>query len=160
MSQKILPRITIKAAGSNRCIVLDQLGVPCVLIFHSHENGDTARRVNETVRDRYPFASDVVIASVADLKIVPRLMRGMVEKFLNNAYHEYSSQLPAGMPAEDYIIILPDWKGKLSKAVGVQETGKIAAVAVLSPEGEIAGVYQGENLDQVALNLLEAVLNN
>jgi hypothetical protein len=159
MTHRKIPQISIQAAGSKRQMSLDQLGVACVLIFHSHENGDSARRVNETVRDRYPLASDVLIASVADLKIVPRLMRRMVEKFLSNAYHEYSDQLPDGMLAEDYIIILPDWKGSLSNAVGVQDTGKTAAIAVLSPEGEIAGVYQGENLGQEALSLLDQVLN-
>ena len=159
---KILP-VTLAAAGSGRKLSMGSLGKPAVLIFHSQENAGEAGKVNRAVRGQYPLASQVLVASVADLHRVPRLFRGMAEGAMRKAYQEAAASLPAGLKAEEYVVILPDWDGALTSSVveagAAVDPDRAALVAVINGQGGIAGIYQGEDLGEHALQFLRGLVD-
>jgi len=128
-------------------------GVPLVLVFHLQGTASAAERVNRAVRGRYP-AGEVEVASVVDLSLVPTVYWGTVWIVLRQAYESAASELPAGADPEEYVKILPDWAGRITKAFGLRDTGRIAAVAVIGGGGGVLGVHQGESPDEKALELL------
>jgi phage tail protein X len=149
-----LPAVTLTACGSGREVALRGTGKPEVLIFHAQATADAAGAVNEAVRQRYPMASSVVSASVVDLCSVPRLFRKVAERSMRKAYNDAASSLADGLSAEDYVVILPDWDGSITKAVGLDAVDKTAGVAVIDRSGKIVGVHQGKDLAAAALNML------
>ena len=52
-------------------------------------------------------------------------------------------------------MILPDWDGSLTKALGLKDTGKTAGLAVLDTQGNVIGTYQGNEPESHALELLK-----
>jgi hypothetical protein len=149
------PNITLKSAGSGRQVTLNKEGLPLVLLCVAQGTAGGVEPIREAVRHRYPDARTVVIASVVDLKGVPRLMRKMAEGVLNNRYKENAARLDEGKDARDYVVILPDWKGEVAPALGIADVGKQLGVAVISSRGEITGVYQGDDPAAAAVEILE-----
>ena len=76
---------------------------------------------------------------------------------MGDAYEEASQELPEGWKPYDYLLILPDWDGKITRAVGFNNTDRTAGVVVLDSQGNIAGVYQGKDLVGQSLALLEKI---
>ena len=66
-SSASLPNITLTAAGSGREFPLATLGIPTVLILHGQETASAAAKVNRAVRKEYPLATEILIASGADV---------------------------------------------------------------------------------------------
>jgi len=157
MSEIKTPNVTLTAVGSGRKITLTQIGIPAVLIFHGRGNSDASEMINTPVRDKYPQASSLLVATIMDLHIAPRLLRGVVEAFIASAYEEACKKLPKGWTPRDYLLLLPDWDGKLSKAFGINNSDHTAGVAVLDSKGSLVGVYQGKDLAAKTMALLEKV---
>jgi len=149
------PKITLKAAGSGRQVTLDSEGVPLALVLVGQGTAGSVDAIRAAIRERWPEARSAMIASVIDLRSVPRLMRKMAEGALANRYKENLGKLPEGRDPRDYIVILPDWKGEVMAAMGVADVATTAAVAAVSAAGEIAGVYQGDDPAAAAVELLE-----
>jgi hypothetical protein len=152
-----IPPIKLTAISSGRKLILDRLGVPIVLVFLWVDTQYLAEQVNHAVRDRYPQASQALVANVASLRGIPGIFHGMAEKEMKKAYKETASKLPDGLDPADYVLILPDWKSECSRALGLRDIGSNPAVAVLDAQGRIVGVYQGEagSIEENALRLLE-----
>ncbi len=72
MPTPTIPDVTLTAAGSDRQIALVHIGVLAVLIFHDQSTADVVPQINEAVRDVYPQASSVLIASVVDFTMSQR----------------------------------------------------------------------------------------
>ncbi len=156
-SRERLPDFTLTAAGSGRAVDLAALGAPAALVFHAQDTAAASDQVNRAVRERYPLASDVVVASVVDLRGVPRMFRRFAEGAMKKAYQKAAGALPQGFSAEEYVIILPDWDGAIHKAAGLEGTDRQAGVVVLDAEGRVVGVRQGEDLGAAAVELLATV---
>jgi hypothetical protein len=124
------------------------------LIFHGRESAQAVVEVNQTVRPLYPDASQVTLASVVDLRGIPRLLRGMVRPVLEQVYDQASQELPAGLNPADYVFLLPDWKGEVSKAFGVKDADKRAALVVVDGDGRVVGSYQGPEPGKAMLHLV------
>jgi len=152
-----LPDLTLTAAGSGRAFSLASLGAPAVLVLHGQDTAAASDQVNQAVRERYPLASDVMVASVVDLRGVPRMFRRFADGAMKKAYQKAAGNLPRDLSPEEYVIILPDWDGSVNKAVGVENVDKHAAVVVLDGEGRVVGVRQGDDLGAAATGLLAAV---
>ena len=125
-----------------------------VLLFHNQHTLDAVREVQRSVRERYPSPQEVLAASVTDLSHVPRLLHGVVETVLKRAYSEASSYVPAGLDPADYVVILPDWSGKVTKAFGVGNVDKEAALVVIDGRGMLVGGYQGMQPGRAAIEFL------
>jgi hypothetical protein len=129
-------------------------GRPLVLLFHNQHTIAAVRDLQQAVRNRYPSAQQVLVASVADTSRAPRLLRGVVEAALNRAYAEASKFVPAGLDPADYVIILPDWSGAVTKAFGVGNVDREGEVVVIDALGRLVGKQRGQQPGQAALSLL------
>lgn len=125
-----------------------------VLLFFNQKSSGAVANVQDTVRPVYPSAADVAIASVIDLSGVPRMFRGMAKKALAQGYEEASHQIPDDWDPVQYVVLLPDWKGEVAKAYGIDDLDEFAAVVVIDAEGKVVGSYRGEEPGQAAVELL------
>ena len=131
-------------------------GQTLVLLFHNQNTLSAVVEVQDAVRMAYPSAADVVIASVVDLDGVPRMFRGMVKKAMAQGYEEASRQIPDDWDPVQYVVLLPDWKGEVSKTYGVGKLDEYAAVVVVDPTGNVVGSYKGAEPGQQAVELLNS----
>jgi len=155
MGTEYMPPIAITAVGSKAKISLDKLKRPAVLLFLWQETEALGDDVRTAVRKKYPEPAQVLIINLADLRGIPRMMRGMVERELVKGYKRTVAKLPAEAQPAHHVIILPDWKGEVAEAVDAGDTHIIPAVAVLSADGEIIGIHRGEDLVDATLKLLD-----
>ena len=153
-----LPDDTLKAAGSGREIALDKIGKPAMLLFHTQETAAQAGAVNQAIRavEAYAAAEDVMIANIIDLHTVPKLFRNFAERAMRSSYEEAAAALPEGLNSEDYVLILPDWDGAVTKAAGLKDVNQMAGAAMLDADGNLIGVYQGEAAVESALDLVKS----
>ena len=128
------------------------------LIFHGRETVQAVVDINTTVRPLYPDPKPVVLVSVLDLSIVPRLFQGAVKPMLEQAYDQAAREIPKGYDAADYVFLLPDWSGAVTKAFKAKNTGKLAAVVVINPQGQVVGSYQGPQPGPAMLSLIQQAL--
>jgi len=152
------PPLTITAVGSGRKVTLNKIGIPAVLIFHGRSSVEASKAVNTPVRELIPEASKLLVITVMDLHHTPRLARGLVEAFIRDAYEDACEQLPKGWNPRDYLVLLPDWDGQISKGFGLKGTDRNAGVAVLDGNGNIVGVYQGKDLATQTLAMLDKAM--
>jgi hypothetical protein len=158
MSPARMPNKIIKALGSGREIDLQNLGVPTVLIFHYRDTSETARSINNTIREEYT-AEDVLVASVLDLHSIPKLARGATKAMINREYQKAVDDLKPDQKPEDYVILLPDWNGQMTKAFGFKDTNSKVGLVFLDASGYILETYHGDNPVTDVLTLLKKHLS-
>ena len=159
MSPIKLPGQTLTAIGSGREIQVRRTGVPIVLIYHSRNTAEIARKINNVIRDKYAKASDVLIASIVDMHFIPRLMRRVTEKMIASEYSKAIAELDEGQDPQDFIIILVDWNGKMTAGTGFDNTDDQPGLIVLDAQGDLVDIYQGDEPVQTALKLVDQVLS-
>ncbi len=151
------PHFSLLAAGSARRVSLRALaGRRVVLVFHLQgTTAPTAREINRAVRARHPDPREVLVASVIDLSIVPPVYWMSVSLILNQAYDRAKDELPPGVDPSEYVIILPDWAGRVSRGYAVRNTGRAAAIVVVDEDSNVALSYQGERPVEAVLEALD-----
>jgi hypothetical protein len=107
------------------------------------------------VRERYPLSSTLLAASLVNLKIVPRMFRGIAEIAIRKAYQDATTRLKEGQQPDEYIVILPDWDGSVTALLGLRNTSSAAGIAILDGEGRVLATFQGADLGSTAVRLLE-----
>ena len=152
-----LPDLTLTAAGSRHDFKLSAFGVPVVLVFHGQNTADAALEVNKTIRATYPESGQVAIASIIDLRSFPSMFHGMVKPELEKAYLKATAKLPGGADGRDYVILLPDWDGSVTDAMGISGSTVTAAIIVADRAGNVVGTEQGDELGSAALKLLSGL---
>jgi phytoene dehydrogenase-like protein len=153
-----MPRATLTAIGSKRRFDLHALNKPAVLVFNTQETAAVSEEVNHTVDKRYKLVSEVLVLSIVDLHIVPRPFRPIAEAAMVKSYQEVVDRLPEGMSGEEHVMILPDWDGSVTKALGFKRVNRTAAIAVLDSDSGIVGTYQGSDPNTAAMDLLAKVM--
>lgn len=133
----------------------DLAGRRVVLVFHLQGTAPTARAMNRAVRTRFPDPEGVFMASVIDLSMVPSLYWMTVGLVLGSAYEQAARELPSDVDPADYLVILPDWGGRVSRDYGVRNTGRAAAIVVLDGDSNVTLSYQGERPVEAVLEALE-----
>ena len=150
------PNFSLLASGSGRRVSLrGNAGRPVILIFHLQGTAPTAREINRAVRERYPSPEEVLVASVVDLSVVPPLYWVTVSLVLGQAYEQAGAELPPDADASEYVIILPDWGGRVSRSYGVRRTNRAAAIVVVDRDSNVAKFYQGERPVETVLEVLD-----
>ena len=149
------PPFSLKAEVSQRPVNLQSAAAPLLLVFHSYQTVSTVADVIRAVRQKYPLPEQTLIAGVADLRVVPRLLRSTAKAFIKSAFNEASKEVPAGHDPADHIIILSDWDGALFNAYQVPRTDQQAALVLVNDTQTVAGSYFGSQPAQAALSLLE-----
>lgn len=127
---------------------------PVVLVFVSQSTTGAIGEVNDAVRAQFPLASQVVVASVFDFGSVPGMFHKLIGLVLNRAYSQAVAGIPAGLDPDDYVLILPDWSGKVCTQFNVRDTNKAAAVVVIDRAGTVQGALQGSDLAGETVRLL------
>ena len=133
------------------------IGRKVVVIFHLQGTAPTAREINHAVRAHHPDPEDVLVASVIDLSIVPPFYWMSVGLILNQAYDGATEDLPPDANPAEYVVILPDWGGLVSRNYGARNTGRAAALVVLDEEGGVAVSYQGERPIAAVLEMIARI---
>jgi len=161
------PARTLVAIGSGRRVTLNRLAMPAVLLFLARETSNDGAPVIARLREDYPLAEQVLMASIVDLHIVPRLVRGVAEAAMRVAYdkaverfpHEFKPPQPdMKMDPADYIIILPDWDAAVTREFGVRNPSRAPAAVVLDRFGLIAGKQEGGDLTGFAHSCLQQIV--
>ena len=153
------PKFKMKAIGSGREISAESLvGHVSALIFVNQDTQRDGRGIIKAIREEYPSAAEVLIATVVDLSPVPIILKGMAENMLKESYQKSAARLAEGSDPAAYVVILPDWKGELLKAFGVKAVNKQPAFVVIDRAGLIAGAYQGDDPGAAAVTLLADLL--
>ena len=153
------PKFKMKAIGSGREISAESLvGHVSALIFVNQDTQRDGRGIIKAIREEYPSAAEVLIATVVDLSPVPIILKGMAENMLKDSYQKSAARLAEGSDPAAYVVILPDWKGELLKAFGVKAVNKQPAFVVIDRAGLIAGAYQGDDPGAAAVTLLADLL--
>ncbi len=111
--------------------------------------------MNHAVRQRFLDPEEVFVASVIDLSMVPTLYWMTVGLVLGGAYEQAAGELPPGVDPADYLVILPDWGGRVGRNYGVRNTGRAAAIVVVDEASDIDVSYQGERPVEAVLEALE-----
>jgi hypothetical protein len=141
-----VPDVTLQAIVSERDVPIADPEVLTVLIFHGEDTAAAASEVNFAIRQAFPSASRVLIASVVDLGYVPEMFRGLARDAMQSAfYKEKDTYLPEGYSADDYIVILPDWHGDVTEAFGFQNVDETLAVVVLEERGRVLLATQADS---------------
>jgi hypothetical protein len=141
--RKQAPDITLKSVVSNRQVNLRKPGAVLVLVMPTQATTEAVNPLRAALRERYPDPSQVVIASVVDLRQVPRLMRKMGESALANRYREVAAGLQPGQDPAQYVVMCPDWNGEVPGKLGLGELESEIGVAVIGADGTVAGTYRG-----------------
>lgn len=150
------PPIKLTAIVSKRVFKLDAVEVPTLLVLVSQQSAAAADGVLVGVRASYPDPAVLQLATVIDLRAIPRLLRKVAETTLNGRYHERAKALDPDADPAQRIVILPDWDGGVATAFGLPDLGTQAAVAMVAPGGRLVGVRQGDDLATAALELAGA----
>lgn len=158
MSPVRMPNKAIKAIASGREINLQDPGAPLVLIFHFRDTADIARKLNDIVREKYPSPQEILIASVLDLHSIPKIGRGATEAMVGREYKKAAGELKDDQKPEEIIIILPDWNGQMTNALGFQDTNKKAGIATIDASGYVLETYQEGSPQDVILSMVEKLL--
>lgn len=138
----------------------DHLGRPLLLLFVDHNTGRASQPIVETLRRRYADHRQLAIAVVVDVRIVPRLLRGMAEGIMESSYREVAAALPDGYDAADHLILLPDWSGNVVRAYGVGNVSREVALVFIGPDGQVRAGYHGPNPAAQALEMARALLGD
>ncbi len=153
------PPFTVTAVKSGRQVSQsDCRGTVLGLIFHGRDNYQAAVDVNTVVRPIFPSATELTLASVLDLTVVPRVLQRAVKPMLEKAYDQASHQMPSGYDPADYVFLLPDWNGSLFTAFRVKDADKVAALIVIDGAGTVVGSYQGPQPGEAALKLVQQAM--
>lgn len=151
------PAFELTAVASARVISPAALrGVPSLLLFHNHLTLSAVRAVQEAVRSEYQRADAPFLASVVDLASVPRLVRPMAQAAMKTGFSQASALLPSGAAPADYIVILPDWDGRVTRAFGVDDVGRHAALVYIDEHWTVRDRYQGADPGPAAQQILDA----
>ena len=150
------PYFRALAAGSGREVNLSTCaGRRLVLIFHAQNTACAAEQVNRAVRERYPSSDEVVLAGVVDLSLIPPLYWLTASVMIGQAYEKAAREAPPGADPAEYVLILQDWGGLISRRFGVRGVEREAVVVVIDENADIVGFYQGNEPVEEVLRLLE-----
>ena len=73
---------------------------------------------------------------------------------MKSAYNNAVASLPSILPVEDYVIILPDWSGKVARSLDIYPYSRVPSVVVMGGDNQVLGKYTGTRIDEGALLLL------
>jgi hypothetical protein len=156
--QQKIPDTTLTAVGTGTTVALQSIGVPTVLIFCMRETSGISEDVCRMVDTKYKLNTEVFVASVVNLEIVPRFFRFIAEGAMEQSYHDMLKKLPERLQDGEYVYILPDWTGAVTHAVELEHVNRTAGIVVLDAEGTIQGVYQGDNPKEATMEMLAKVM--
>ena len=155
----LAPEFRLKAIGSGREVSLAaSKGMALLLAFHDQNTVDIVQQMQEAVRANYPDARQLLVASIVNMSVVPVFLRPLAETVMKGSYTKAAAAMPEGLDAADYVVILTDWDGVVSRAYGATRVDKKGLIVLIDGEGAVRGHHQSAQLDRAALEMLQGVL--
>jgi hypothetical protein len=148
------PDFSLTAVTSERQINPHNMPGRLLLMFHGYQTAVLVGSVVQALKEDYPDPEQLGMVSVVDLRAIPRLLHGVANKIMHDAYQQAAGQVPDGQNAADHIVILPDWKGVAFEAYQVPKSNDQVALVLIDEEHLIQGSYLGDEPLQGALALL------
>lgn len=121
---------------------------------------DSAFGINAVVREQWPSVEQLVIASVVDLHHIPCYMRPAVELTLSASYRQSARQIPENLDPTEYVVILPDWDGKVTAAFAMQERVDDIGLVLVTNQWTLFDRYTGPDPIAAALKMVSAASNS
>ncbi|HQY91926.1 hypothetical protein [Caldilinea sp.] len=152
------PAFTLTALGSNRIVSLASCqGTALLLVFHDQNAVAAVQSMQEAVRARYPDATHLLAPSVVNMSSVPVFLRSLAEQVMRGVYAKAAEAMPPGLNVADYVIILLDWDGKVSKRYNAHKISAAPLLTLIDGDGVMRGVHQGVDLTSAALTMLDGI---
>lgn len=148
------PAISLTAIVSKRKLAFNDVPVPTLLVLVAQETAGLVDPIFAAVREKYPLASQVQIATIVDTHKFPAILKKFAEGLMKSRYNESAKNMEPGKEPAEYLLIVPDWKAAASKALGLTDTSEHLAIAVLAPGGKLIGTDQSADTAAAALALL------
>lgn len=151
-----LPQFSFEAAVTGRPIDNALLkGRRAVLIVHGAKNTEVPKAVARVVRETWPDAKDVVLATVVDLRPFAGVWRRVAEAQVRSTHDKLAAKAKEmGLDPAEHVLIVTDWDGKAGKTLGVDDPGTAPAAVVVGRDGKVLGVATGEDVAGQVLGLL------
>ena len=73
----------------------------------------------------------------------------------NDIYSAAATSLPRQADPADYVVILADWTGRVTRDYGASGAYLVPVVVVVAGDGTVLGRHSGANLAATTLELLE-----
>ena len=154
------PAFELTALGSNRIVSLETCpGTALLLAFHDQNSVAAVQTMQETVRARYSDAATLLIPSVVNMSAVPVFLRSLAEQVMKGTYAKAAEAMPPGLDVADYVVILLDWDGKVSKCYAAHKIATNPLLTLIDSQGIVRGVHQGGDLARAALEMLAGVVS-
>lgn len=140
----------------------DFRGRKLVAVFASKDSGDQARGITRAIRDRFGH-DQVAMVSILDMHALPRMMQPVAKALLKKAYKEAVEKLEAEFRAKgepppadpsQFVVMLPDWDGKVTASFGVTDVKKQAVAVLIDENGRRIGSGSGDQGGEQVLALL------
>lgn len=131
---------------------------PLCLLFHGGAGAETAFQINASLRAIYPRVEQLQIASVVNLKHTPSYMRSAYEFDLSLIYQKTAQEIPLFCSPNDYVLILPDWEGKVTQAFAMDNRAYDIGLAVIVPPWQLFGTYIGAEPQKAAIDMVGAAV--
>jgi hypothetical protein len=153
------PTFELTALGSNRVLSPEVCrGTPLLLVFHDQNTVAAVQSMQEAVRARVPEAARLLVPSVVNMSAVPVFLRPVAEQVMKGTYAKAAEAMPPGLDVADYVVILLDWDGNVSKQYNARKISASPLITLIDGEGIVRGVHQGGDLTAAALTLLDGVI--
>lgn len=153
------PKIKEKAYPTNVPIQIpNKDDVPTLLVFLNYQTAMQIETVVTSVRYVVPDPQKLKIVNVINLKNVSRMMQGMAKKIIKAAYDSAAATIPEGFDPAEQLMLLPDWKGKVLRAYGVDDVNEHLSLILIDQEGKISERYQGQEPEKESVKMVLALL--
>lgn len=126
-----------------------------MLVFHAQNAAFAVDRLNREARERYPSPGELPVASLVDLSLVPPFFRRLDRMTLEMSYRQAATSLPRQADPADYVVILADWTGRVTRHYGASGAYLVPVVVVVAGDGTVLGCHSGANFAATTLELLE-----
>lgn len=152
-----LPAIHFEAAVTGQAIDNALVsGRRAVFIVHGSKNTDVPKAVAKEVRERWPDANDVFLATVVDLRSFAGVWRRVADAQVKATYDKLAAKArEMGLDPAEHVIIVADWEGKAAKTLGVDDPNN-AAATIVADDGKVVGVAMGADIAAQVVKLLGA----
>lgn len=138
------PTFSIQAAVSGKEVSAAN-GRPTVLVFHGNKTQDAPKLVGKAVRAEHPGWEEVLVANIVNLKPFAGMFQKVADAQIAKTYEKMAAKVD---PAEEFVVICPDYANEVGPLFGVEDSDKECAVVVLDAEGTVLGSHAG--LDGIA----------
>jgi len=151
-----LPPIRLEAAVSGRVIDNKALaGRKAVLVLHGARNTEAPKAVARAVRERWPDAGKVLLATVVDLRSFAGAWRRVAEAQLKSTHGKLADRAREhGLDPAEHVLIVPDWDGTACRTLGAEDAASTPVAVVVGPDGKVLGTATGD-LAPAVVRLLE-----